>query len=223
MWPVTGSYSLSSRCLSWAGTCICVDCVNDGIGADRIADQSAVRSGGKICGGRPAGPGECCVNGLAWSDPVCLVWSNLILPGAWPVQLRTGRWLRRRRVRRHQRRGMASLRGASTASAGLGVACVCVCLWRLCVCGGCVFVGLYGRGICGVCMVVECVGQCRWWIGLRWLDWRGICGNRNAGLGENEVDMAWVCLYGWYINSEEKNFEKGFGKGMAMNLLVHKN
>ena len=30
-------------------------------------------------------------------------------------------------------------------------------------------------------------------------------------------------VYGWRINSEEKNFGKGFGKGMAMSLLVHKN
>ena len=68
--------------------------------------------------------------------------------------------------------------------------------------------------VCGTVSLVD------WFV---WLCGRGNVWKPDAGLGENGVDMVWVCLYSWCINSEEKNFEKGFGKGMAMNLLVHKN
>ncbi len=145
---------------------------------------------------------------MAWLG---LILSDLIrsdpalgLSGAWPVRLQ--------RPRRRQRRGMASLRGASSASAGAGVAWVCVgvCvrLW------GCV-------GVESVACVVSVVGVdsvvgglvCGGWIGAE------MCGDWNAGLVE--INVGAVC--GWYINSEEKNFGKGFGKGMAISLLVHKN
>ena len=67
---------------------------------------------------------------------------------------------------------------------GAGVAWVwvfvdAVWLWRL-----------YGRGICGMC---GC-GQCRWWIGLRGLDWRVYLWRPDAGLGEIEVKHGW-CVY----------------------------
>ena len=119
---------------------------------------------------------------------------------SWPVRLRafygtTGAAstsvLRQRRVRRRQRRQrMASLRGASsTSSAGLGVAWVSVVL---CVCGA-----VWARYLW--CVVVDSVVGglvCGGWIGAC------ICGNRNAGLGENGVGMVWACLYSWCINSK---------------------
>ena len=83
--PVTGSHFWSTTCLpvepqarlyvglearqQQTGTCINV---NDGTA--RIADQSAIRSRRKICGGRPAGLVENGANGLTWTG---LAWSSL--------------------------------------------------------------------------------------------------------------------------------------------------
>ena len=80
IWPVTGSHFWSTIRLPTSGYLYLHRCVNvnDGIGTDRIADQSAVRFGGKICGDRPAGLGEGGANSLTWFGPV---WSGLIWPG----------------------------------------------------------------------------------------------------------------------------------------------
>ena len=56
-----------------------------------------------------------------------------------------------------------------------------------------------------VVVFVECVsggmwvcGQCRWWIGLWMLDWRGDVWKPVAGLVEVNVGA----VYGWCINSK---------------------
>ena len=74
---------------------------------------------------------------------------------------------------------------------------------------------VYGCGVCGVRVSVVvsglvcggCMGVEIWWTVSLWI---GLCGwigaemrvNRCAGLGENGVDMVWVCLYSWCINSK---------------------
>ena len=158
-----------------------------------------------------------CMSGLVQSDPVCG------LSDTRPAQLRRyemGRRLRRRV--RPEGRTVSPLGAGWASTSGYGIASRCVdsvggagvvrvsvwCLW------GCMVVVSAVCGCVGICGAVVVGGLvCGGWIGAE------MCGDWNAGLVE--INVGAVC--GWYINSEEKNFGKGFGKGMAISLLVHKN
>ena len=243
MWPVPGSYCLSSKHLPTSGHLNTVSASTTTSTADRrrglICGRKNLRR--PVCWSR-RGRSRWPVPGLTLSS---LVWFNLILyaacliPGlcachglilsVWPVQLRlnrccnnVGAW-HRFAMRRRQRR----CNGVNVNVGGRGgVACVfvgavwvwylwyvvrvgveavrvwvfveAVCLWRL-----------YGR-VCGIC---GCVWLrylwCLWSVWavslVDWFVWAGLARNLwepDAGLGENGVDMVWVCLYSWYINSK---------------------
>ena len=84
---------------------------------------------------------------------------------------------------------------------------VCGAVWA------CVFVAWFVC-VCGTVSLVD------WFAGAVWARVSVETG-RWSRQNQSQTWLVYVC--GWYINSEEKNFGKGFGQGMAMSLLVHKN